>query len=294
MSTNSLASYVAGDDRDGFVVAVHKELVDHGFREISRPSDNLWLWKHEQARHTVLGVTRDRDHRLEAAHDPLEEAVLFVGGESRRDQLYLIEVAVRCWWRQRGADEPHQELHDRATRASDRSDGDDVAIPGAISFREMLGWIEEHRSDLEERFSPVNIVSTLEELSEARYEQLREQLRTRLVALLVPDGNEGIPGGELPPGVEQAHRPEFVRSIDFEALVREPEGAYTKVPLTVTIENGPRSDHVRPGDAVESWLQEPNSALGGRSPDDILRSGDQAKRESLFGLIAGIECGVHS
>lgn len=298
MSIYSLASDVTGDDRDGFVVAVHQELDSHGFRDISRRTDKRRLWKHAQAEQTVLGVTRYRGQRFGAAHDPLDEAVLLVGGESERGQLHLVEDAILCWGKEWGEQELRRQLDARARRANDCVGGGKGGILGSIRFGKTLELIEQHRSDLEERFSPGNIVSTLAELSETRYERLREQLRARLVALLVPDANEGIPGGELPPGVVRPYRPDDPKdppSIDFEAFVSGRDAIDEQAPFQVTFENGPRADRGTPVCAsVGAWLQEPNPVLGGHSPDEILRNGDQAEHEYLFGLIAGIECGVHS
>lgn len=137
----------------------------------------------------------------------------------------------------------------------------------------------------------------LEELSKARYLHTREQLRARLVRLLVPDSNEGIPGGEPPPGVVEPHRPGGPKdppSIDVEAFVGGREAIDERAPFKVTFEDGPCTDRAAAEERVDQWLQEPNPALGRRSPDDILREGDQAMIDYLFGLIAGIECGVHS
>lgn len=172
MSTHSQASDAVGDYCDEFVDAVRKELGSRGFREISCPADAPWLWRHDSFEQTVLGIMRDRDQRFEAAADPLDEAVLLVGGESRRDQLYLFEDAIWCWGEAWGLAELVRELDYRAKWANACVDGSNVDMPEPIPFRKMLGLLERSRSDLERRFSPGNIESTLKELSEARKEFL--------------------------------------------------------------------------------------------------------------------------
>lgn len=296
MSTYSRTGDAAWDDRDEFGVAVRQVLRRHDFQEISRAPDGQRLWKHCEAKQTVLVVVRDRDHRVKAMHDPLEEAVLLVGGKSRSDRLFWLEDAIWCWYRQWGVAELRQKLDDRAKRANDCADGGKGDIAESIPFRELLSLsaCDPSRSDLERRFSGEQIESTIRELSRARYEQLREQLRARLVRLPVPDASEGIPGGGLPPGVVEPYRPKELASIDFEALVSGREAIDEQAPIEVTIENGSCSEPETASDRVEAWLQEPNPVLGGRSPDDILGKGDRAECEYLFGLIAGIECAVHS
>lgn len=296
MATNSLASDATGDARDGFAVAVRQELGSRGFRDITCRTDKRRLWQHKLAKQTVLGVTRYRGQRFGAAHEPLDEAVLLVGGASRRDRLYLYEDAIWCWREEWQEDDLLQKLDDRTKQANDCMDGGDVG-PEAIPFRKMLESFEQHRSDLEERFSPVNIESTLDELSKPRYLQTREQLRLRLIRLLVPDANEGTPGGDLPPGLVEPQRPDGSKdlpSIDFEAFVSGREAIDERAPFKVTFEDGSCTDRAVAEERVDEWLREPNPALGRRSPDDILREGDQAILDYLFGLIAGIECGVHS
>lgn len=169
MSTYSQAGDTTRDHRDKFVDAVRAELGSRGFREISCPADEPWLWRQRDPfEQTVLGVTRDRDQRFEAADDPLDEAVLLVGGESRRDRIYLFEDAIWCWGETWGVAELVQELDYRAEWANACVDGGNVAMPEPIPFRKMLGVLERSRSDLERRFSPGSIDVTLEELSEAR------------------------------------------------------------------------------------------------------------------------------
>ena len=295
MSAYSLASGATGGGRDGFEVAVSQELGSHGFHDISTPTDKRRLWRHKQARHTVLSVTRYRGQRFRAAHDPLDEAVLLVGGASRRDRLYSYADAIWHWGKEWNEDSLLRKLDDRAKQARDSVDGGGVGMPESVPFREMLESFEQHRSDLEERFSPENIASAVEALSKVPNEQLRAQLRARLVRLLEPDASQGIPEGELPPGVVEPYRPKDPPSIDFEAFVSRREAIDEQAPFRVTFENGPRPNGVTPvSDSVEAWLQEPNPALGGHRPEDILLNGDQAEREYLFGLIAGIECGVYS
>lgn len=296
MATYSQASDAFGDARDGFVVAVRQELGRHGFLDVTRRTDKRRLWKHKQAKQTVLGVRRDRGQRFGAAHDPLDEAVLLVGGASRRDRLYLYEYAIWCWGEEWTEDGLLRKLDDRGMQAHDCMDCGDVGMPESIPFRQMLESFEQHRSDLEERFSPGKIESTLEELSK-RYSHTREQLRSRLVMLLVPDANEGIPGGELPPGLAEPHRPDGPNgppSIDFEAYVSGREAIDEQAPFQVTFEDRSCTDRATAEERVDEWLREPNPALGRRSPDAILREGDRALLDYLFGLIAGIECGVHS
>lgn len=175
MSTNIHASDATWDDRDKFVDAVREELGSRGLREISCPADEPWLWRrHDPLEQAVLGVMRDRDQRFEAADDPLDEAVLLVGGESRRDQLYLFEDAIWCWGAEWGMADLVQELDYRAKWVNTVVDSGDVAMPEPIPFRKTLGVFERSRSDLERRFSPGSIESTLEELSETRKEFLRE------------------------------------------------------------------------------------------------------------------------
>ena len=169
MSTNIHASDATWDDRDKFVDAVREELGSRGLREISCPADEPWLWRrHDPREQTVLGVMRDRDQRFEAADDPLDDAVLLVGGESRREQLYLFEDAIWCWGETWGMAELVQELDYRAEWADACVDGGNVDMSEPIPFRKMLGVLERSRSDLERRFAPGRIESSLEELSEAR------------------------------------------------------------------------------------------------------------------------------
>lgn len=169
MSTYSQASDAAGDDRDKFADAVREELGSRGFREISGSADEPWIWRqHDPVKQPVLGVMRDHDRRFEAADDPLDEAVLLVGGDSRSDQLYLFEDAIWCWGEEWGMAELVKELDYRAEWAHACVDGSQADMPAPIPFRKMLGVFERSRPDLERRFSPGSIESTLEELSEAR------------------------------------------------------------------------------------------------------------------------------
>ena len=169
MSTYGQTSDATWDDRDKFVVAVREELRSQGFREISCPADEPWLWRrHDPREQTVLGVMRDRDQRFEAADDPLHEVVLLVGGDSRREQLYLFEDAIWCWGETWGLAELVQELDYRAEWVNACVDGNNVDMPEPIPFRKMLGVLERSRSDLERRFAPGRIEVALEELSEAR------------------------------------------------------------------------------------------------------------------------------
>lgn len=170
MSTNDQASNVNGHDRDTFEDAVREELDRLGFGEIARTSDGTPLWQHSQASTTVLSVTRDRDRWSVAADNLLDEGVLLIGGISRTDQLYLFEDAVWCWCDWWGSAELRGRLVDIAKWANDCVDGLDADRPAMISFREMLNLAADDltRSDLERRFSPERIESTLQELSKAR------------------------------------------------------------------------------------------------------------------------------
>ena len=128
---------------------------------------------------------------------------------------------------------------------------------------------------------------------------VRKQFVERLVALLVPYAHEGIPKEDFPPGVDEPYRPEGLQRIDWESgeleeLAAVSHHAGTDVGLEVVLESGTDTDLASGRNRVEKWLQEPNPALAWRSPDDILVDGDESEREYLFGLIAGIECGVHS
>lgn len=183
MSTNSQASSGNGHDRDRFEDAVREELCSRGFCKGSRAADGTPLWRHRPNGMTVLGVTRDRDRWSEAADDPLEEGVLLIGGIHRIDQLYLFEYAICCWGEQWEATELRERLEKCAQRAKGWVDGHsvddrDVDVPPMISFREMLelATCDQTRSDLESRFSPEGIESTLRELWEVRTEFLKDLL----------------------------------------------------------------------------------------------------------------------
>jgi len=170
MSTNNQESNVNEHDRDTFEDVVREELVRRDFAEIARTSDGTPLWQHSQASTTVLSVTRDRDRWSVAADNLLDEGVLLIGGISRTDQLYLFEDAVWCWCDWWGSAELRGRLVDIAKWANDCVDGLDADRPAMISFREMLSLAagDLTRSDLERRFSPERIESTLQELSKAR------------------------------------------------------------------------------------------------------------------------------
>lgn len=170
MSTNNQASNVNEHDRDTFEDAVREEFVRRDFGKISSTADGKPLWQHRQASTTVLSVTRDRDRWSVAADNLLDEGVLLIGGISRTDQLYLFEDAVWCWCDWWGSAELRGRLKDIAKWANDCVDGLDADRPAMISFREMLNLAADDltRSDLERRFSPERIESTLQELSKVR------------------------------------------------------------------------------------------------------------------------------
>ncbi len=170
MATNNQASDSSEHDREVFEDAVRKELKGQGFREIARPADDTWLWQHGQAKVTVVGVTRDRDRWSVPTDDPVDEAVLLVGGFNRTDQMYLFEDAIWCWYDAWDSVDLRQRLADSANRAKDCVDGRGVDGPQIVSFREMLCLAADDpsRSDLERRFSPMRIESTLQELFKVR------------------------------------------------------------------------------------------------------------------------------
>lgn len=170
MSTNNQASNVNEHDRDMFEDAVREEFVRRDFGKISNTADGKPLWQHRQASTTVLSVTRDRDRWSVAADNLLDEGVLLIGGISRTDQLYLFEDAVWCWCDWWGSAELRGRLADIAKWANDCVDGLDVDRPAMILFQEMLNLAADDltRSDLERRFSPERIESTLQELSKVR------------------------------------------------------------------------------------------------------------------------------
>lgn len=170
MPTNHQAPDFSEHDCDTFEDTVRKALEGRGFREIPRPANETWLWQHGQAEMTVLGVTRDRDRWSAPSDDPVDEAVLLVGGASTKDQMYLFEDAIWCWCDEWNLPGLRQQLEICAERANDRADGRDVPEPEPISFREMLSLAADapSRSDLERRFSPEAVESTLQELSAAR------------------------------------------------------------------------------------------------------------------------------
>ena len=128
---------------------------------------------------------------------------------------------------------------------------------------------------------------------------VREEFIERLIGLLVPNVNEDIPQGELPPGVREPHRAEDLQHVvsesgDLEALASVSDHAGPDVGLEVSFKDGSCLDPESARNRVEEWLRVRNPALRWRSPNDVLASGDEAEREYLFGLIASIECGVHS
>ena len=88
------------------------------------------------------------------------------------DQLYLFEDAISCWGEEWGVAGLVQELDYRAKWADACVDGGKTDMPESIPFRKMLELFERSQSDLERRFSPGNIESTLEELSGERKEFL--------------------------------------------------------------------------------------------------------------------------
>lgn len=127
----------------------------------------------------------------------------------------------------------------------------------------------------------------------------REEFVKRLVRLLAPHANDEVPLEEFPPGVNEPHRAECPQRIvsDSDGLAELASGsqqAGTDVGLEVVFENGSCSDLESARHRVEEWLCKLSPALGWRSPNDVLANGDEAEREYLFGLIAGIECGAHS
>lgn len=170
MSTNNQASNVNEHGRDTFEDAVREEFARRDFRKISGTADGKPLWQHRQGSTTVLSVTRDRDRWSVATDNLLDEGVLLIGGISRTDQLYLFEDAIWCWCDRWGSAELRGRLADSAKWTNDRADGLDVDVPAMISFREMLSLATNDltRFDVERRFSPERIESTLQELSKAR------------------------------------------------------------------------------------------------------------------------------
>ena len=128
---------------------------------------------------------------------------------------------------------------------------------------------------------------------------VREEVVKRLVALLAPLANEEIPQGEFLPSVGEPHGAEcmqrFVTESDgLEELATVSQEAGMDVGLEVIFENGSCSHQGSARNRVEEWIRERRPALGCRSPNDILVNGDETEHEHLLGLIAGIECGVHS
>lgn len=127
----------------------------------------------------------------------------------------------------------------------------------------------------------------------------REEFIARLARLLAPHADEESPTGPFPPGVDEPHRvddlvPLNLKSDDLEELTRVSEYDGTDVALEVNFNDGSLADLESARNWAEEWLGKPNPALGGRSPDEVLAHGDEEHRDYLFGLIAGIECGVHS
>ena len=121
----------------------------------------------------------------------------------------------------------------------------------------------------------------------------------RMVRLLAPHADEESPTGPFPPSADGPHRvddwvPLNLKSDDLEELARVSDYDGTDVALEVTFNDGSFSDLESARNWAEEWLAKPNPALEGLSPDDVLAHGDKAHRDYLFGLIAGIECGVHS
>ena len=126
-----------------------------------------------------------------------------------------------------------------------------------------------------------------------------EEFTVRLAGLLAPHADEEIPTDPFPPGVDEPHRadepePFSLRPNDSEEPERVSDYDGTDVALEVNFKDGSLSALKPAGKWTGEWLGKPNPALDGLGPDDVLANGDEAHRDYLFGLIVGIECGVHS
>lgn len=127
----------------------------------------------------------------------------------------------------------------------------------------------------------------------------REGFVVRLAKPLAPHVDEEIPTDPFPPGVDEPRRADDLepfnpRPDNSEEPERVSDYDGTDVALEVNFKDGSVSDPKSARKWAEEWLGEPNPALEGLGPDDVLANGDEAHRDYLFGLIAGIECGVHS
>jgi len=121
----------------------------------------------------------------------------------------------------------------------------------------------------------------------------------RLAGLLAPHADEEIPTDPFPPGVDEPHRADDLKPFnprpdDSEEPERVSDHDDTDVALEVNFKDGSLSALKSARKWAEEWLGKPNPAVGGFGPDDVLASGDEAHRDYLFELIAGIECGVHA
>ena len=97
----------------------------------------------------------------------------------------------------------------------------------------------------------------------------RQQLRERIHLLFCPDNrtaNESRPGYWIPPNAEQRRE-----AIEESAIA--PWGG---------------------GIGEQEWLHEPNPALGGKSPNDLLKSRRKNDLEKLETAIRAIEEGAFS
>ena len=172
-------NFLGREDAD-FYRAIGSEMASQGFRELPDGEPGIPLWTRENADNAVLGVTRDREGWLAELDNPMDEAVLLVGGGNRRDQLYLFEDAISCWGADWGDDgsEMRALLHDTAEKTKRFVDNSEGELPEMlVTFREMLGLAKEKWPNLDHRFTLDCIERSLLELSEARAAFLEDLFR---------------------------------------------------------------------------------------------------------------------
>lgn len=172
-------NFLGREDAD-FYRAIGSEMASQGFRELPDGEPGIPLWTRENAGNAVLGVTRDREGWLAELDNPMDEAVLLVGGGNRRDQLYLFEDAISCWGADWGDDgsEMRALLHDTAEKTKRFVDNSEGELPEMlVTFREMLGLAKEKWPNLDHRFTRKCIEQSLKELSAARARFLDDLFR---------------------------------------------------------------------------------------------------------------------
>ena len=171
--------FLGREDAD-FYRAIGSEMASRGFRELPDGEPGIPLWTRENADNAVLGVTRDREGGLAELDNPMDEAVLLVGGGNRRDQLYLFEDAISCWGADWGdkASEMRARLYETGEKTNLFVDdfGWDPPEP-PVTFLEMLGLAADKWPNLDHRFTPDCIERTLVELSDVRVGFIEELCR---------------------------------------------------------------------------------------------------------------------